>query len=622
MTDRVAALAEFIARGRYGIVIALASSLTEQDICDGLDRLLDYATRLSTIGRYDRAAQLITTILRAVDSTGGEAIRIRNYQAVLAGGVGRYAEALAMLEDTHIDAGRANSPLLSTIQANLAVLSLLAGDLAKAQKWVDIARDSEDPAATVVVTAVGTAIARTRSDRNALALSTSVQTSAVLDYLARAGDDNPLALAGVAGLLATEFELPASRRSPEHTDAVIDASEIAVQRTAAILGHDHPQAVVASVNLALAVFEVARDEDSVEAMRRAMEMVHNSTMRASRVFGYDHPQPVIAHSNLASAQFELARTERSAQAAAMAFGQMQLAAEQTARVLGADHPQSLVALSNYASAEFELAQINGSRDQVEHALESLTAASARSAAILGNQHPSTLLLRHEMWICEALIADNEPDEPGGGSLQTKLRTQTKSDTPAFGDEYISVDDAAAVLNDNAGVPDEPLSQRLGPVDGSTVNDHLVREGDIAGDYLARFLDLVDYDGNIDLDVDGDRAVVRIDGGDDLEKLIGSRGQVLEALENLTRLAVEQETGVRSNLSLDIADWRADRRIEIRELVMDRAKLALDTGKRVRLWPMTPFEREVVQDKLAELVGVDSEFEGKEPLRSVVIFPTT
>src|SRR5207302_10729766 len=96
-------------------------------------------------------------------------------------------------------------------------------------------------------------------------------------------------------------------------------------------------------------------------------------------------------------------------------------------------------------------------------------------------------------------------------------------------------------------------------DGTATAELLVREGDIAGDYLERLLDLLDYDGDIDLDVEAGRAVVSIDGGEDLEKLVGSRGQVLEAVQALTRLAVQQDTGVRSRLMLDIAGWRAGRR---------------------------------------------------------------
>jgi len=155
--------------------------------------------------------------------------------------------------------------------------------------------------------------------------------------------------------------------------------------------------------------------------------------------------------------------------------------------------------------------------------------------------------------------------------------------------------------------------------GGSDDDVLVREGDIAGDYLERLLDLLDYDGDIDLDVEAGRAIVSIDGGEDLEKLVGPRGTVLEALQELTRLAVQQETGSRSRLMLDIAGWRADRREELRELGRTTAESVVSSGERVRLQPMSPFERKVVHDAVATVSGVMSESEGEDPKRRVVIF---
>lgn len=148
---------------------------------------------------------------------------------------------------------------------------------------------------------------------------------------------------------------------------------------------------------------------------------------------------------------------------------------------------------------------------------------------------------------------------------------------------------------------------------------LVQEGDVAGDYLERLLDLLDYDGDIDLDVEAGRAIVSIDGGGDLEKLVGSRGQVLEALQELTRLAVQQETGVRSRLMLDVAGWRATRREELTKLGRTTAEDVLQTGKETKLRPMTPFERKIVHDAVAAVQGVHSESEGEEPNRKVIVF---
>jgi spoIIIJ-associated protein len=151
------------------------------------------------------------------------------------------------------------------------------------------------------------------------------------------------------------------------------------------------------------------------------------------------------------------------------------------------------------------------------------------------------------------------------------------------------------------------------------DDLLVREGDIAGDYLERLLDLLDYDGDIDLDVEASRAIVSIDGGEDLDKLVGTRGNVLEAVQELTRLAVQQETGTRSRLMLDIAGWRAGRRAELHDLGKATAERVLSSGERVRLQPMTPFERKVVHDAVASVKGVHSESEGEDPKRRVVVF---
>ncbi|QLY31058.1 protein jag [Nocardia huaxiensis] len=149
---------------------------------------------------------------------------------------------------------------------------------------------------------------------------------------------------------------------------------------------------------------------------------------------------------------------------------------------------------------------------------------------------------------------------------------------------------------------------------------LIEEGEIAGDYLEQLLDVLDFDGDIDLDVEGDRAVVSIDGGKDLTKLVGRRGEVLDALQELTRLAVQQATGVRSRLMLDVAGWRAKRRSELSALGTEAAKRVLETGEREALSPMTPFERKIVHDAVAAVDGVVSESEGVEPSRRVVVLP--
>ena len=174
------------------------------------------------------------------------------------------------------------------------------------------------------------------------------------------------------------------------------------------------------------------------------------------------------------------------------------------------------------------------------------------------------------------------------------------------------------MTDTAATESAPATDATedAPLSGQEL---LVREGDIAGDYLERLLDIADVDGDIDMDVEGERAVVAI-VGDGLDALVGQQGQVLEAVQELTRLAVVRETGVRSRLMLDIGGWRAARKDELTEIGTRTAQRVLESREPVRLAPMTPFERKVVHDAVAAVDGVHSESEGVEPERRVVVLP--
>ncbi|HET6667959.1 MAG TPA: R3H domain-containing nucleic acid-binding protein [Intrasporangium sp.] len=147
---------------------------------------------------------------------------------------------------------------------------------------------------------------------------------------------------------------------------------------------------------------------------------------------------------------------------------------------------------------------------------------------------------------------------------------------------------------------------------------LEQEGDIAADYLEELLDIADLDGDLDMDVEGDRAAVSIVGAD-LSQLVGPNGEVLEALQELTRLAVYRETGERSRLMLDISGYRAKKRAELEKLAADTVSTVKETGEPVSLEPMSPFERKVVHDAVAG-AGCRSESDGVEPRRYVVVLP--
>jgi spoIIIJ-associated protein len=182
--------------------------------------------------------------------------------------------------------------------------------------------------------------------------------------------------------------------------------------------------------------------------------------------------------------------------------------------------------------------------------------------------------------------------------------------------------------DEVEQPDEALEQASDGADEGadeeatedpvSLQDQLEHEGDIAADYLEELLDIADLDGDLDMDVEGERAVVSIVGAE-LQQLVGDQGKVLDALQELTRLAVYRETGERSRLMLDISGHRAARRRELEELAATTVAEVKESGERSALRPMTPFERKVVHDAVAA-AGLTSESEGIEPRRYVVVLP--
>jgi spoIIIJ-associated protein len=198
---------------------------------------------------------------------------------------------------------------------------------------------------------------------------------------------------------------------------------------------------------------------------------------------------------------------------------------------------------------------------------------------------------------------------------------TESESPA---EEPTVDeptvDEATVEDADVDEPgmDEPAVDEPAAATGADRVKQLESEGDIAADYLEELLDIADLDGDLDMDVEGDRAAVSI-VGEDLSSLVGEDGQVLESLQELTRLAVYRETGERSRLMLDIGGYRADVRKSLVLLAEEAIEDVRESGEAVKLAPMSPFERKVVHDAVAA-AGLRSESEGVEPTRCVVIQP--
>ncbi|GIJ47146.1 hypothetical protein Val02_40320 [Virgisporangium aliadipatigenens] len=149
---------------------------------------------------------------------------------------------------------------------------------------------------------------------------------------------------------------------------------------------------------------------------------------------------------------------------------------------------------------------------------------------------------------------------------------------------------------------------------------LFRESEIAADYIEGLLDILDYDGDIDELVSAGRPMVEVVGGR-LNALVGTRGATLEALQELARLAVFRQTGTPSRLLLDIGGYRAGRRKELGAVAKNAAEKVKEFGEPVRLEPMSAFERKCVHDVINALAGVESESEGVEPSRRIVVRPS-
>ncbi|HET8660051.1 MAG TPA: R3H domain-containing nucleic acid-binding protein [Micromonosporaceae bacterium] len=148
---------------------------------------------------------------------------------------------------------------------------------------------------------------------------------------------------------------------------------------------------------------------------------------------------------------------------------------------------------------------------------------------------------------------------------------------------------------------------------------LFHESEIGADYIEGLLDILDYDGDIDELVAAGRPVVEVVGAR-LNALVGQRGATLEALQELARLAVFRQTGTPSRLLLDISGYRAARRKELAAVAKNAAEKVKEYGEAVRLEPMSAFERKCVHDVINSLPGVESESEGVEPHRRIVVRP--
>ena len=215
---------------------------------------------------------------------------------------------------------------------------------------------------------------------------------------------------------------------------------------------------------------------------------------------------------------------------------------------------------------------------------------------------------HEVTPAEAPDLFDVPGEEGAPAAEVS-GTDSPADT---GEAERSTDEGEHLANGGAVAPKRSRREAL------------EAEGDVAADFLEALLDIADIVGDIDVDIDGDRAAVSIvdsDEGRVPRRLGGPDGKVLEALQELTRLAVQSETGERSRLMLDVAGHRATRRAEVVEVAQGVIEDVRGNGLPVEMDPMSAFERKIVHDEVLA-AGLRSESEGVEPHRYVIVLPAS
>ncbi|TDC39917.1 single-stranded DNA-binding protein [Micromonospora sp. 15K316] len=191
------------------------------------------------------------------------------------------------------------------------------------------------------------------------------------------------------------------------------------------------------------------------------------------------------------------------------------------------------------------------------------------------------------------------------------------------DESLDEEETASVAvdeeTDGDTASDAEEANGAGREKKAPADSDLFRQSEIAADYVEGLLDILDYDGDIDELVSAGRPVVEVVGGR-LQSLVGQRGATLEALQELTRLAVFRQTGSPSRLLLDVGGYRATRRKELAAVARNAVEKVKEYGEPVRLEPMSAFERKCVHDVVNAIAGVESESEGVEPNRRIVVRP--
>jgi spoIIIJ-associated protein len=168
-----------------------------------------------------------------------------------------------------------------------------------------------------------------------------------------------------------------------------------------------------------------------------------------------------------------------------------------------------------------------------------------------------------------------------------------------------------VAEDAGGDPDAaPAVEELEPATPEDV-------AETATDFVSGLLKSLDLEAEVTSSIEGDTATIEV-AGESLGGLIGRRGQTLDALQEITRTAVQRRLKGRVRVLVDVEGYRARRRASLAEYARSIAERAKERGTEIELEPMSAYERKVVHDAVSEIEGATSFSEGVEPNRKVVV----
>ena len=162
-------------------------------------------------------------------------------------------------------------------------------------------------------------------------------------------------------------------------------------------------------------------------------------------------------------------------------------------------------------------------------------------------------------------------------------------------------------DESAGEPDRARAEDVAP-------EEIAR---VAGEFVEGLLEAMGLQGEVETSIAEGRVSVEVNG-DDLGILIGRRGQTLEAVQELTRTAVQRRLRAHVRLLVDVESYRARRRETLAEYAREMADRAKERGTEIELEPMNAYERKVVHDAIADIDGVSSFSEGEDPQRKVIV----